>query len=113
MDTEKPIAWLGSSLNDLLQFPANIKRELGYDLSLIQAGREPRDYKPMPSLGSGILEIRVKDSHGAFRLVYVARMKNHIYVLHTFQKKTQKTAPKDTALIRQRYRMMQETENEA
>lgn len=107
-NNRKPIHWVGSTLEDVKQFPDNIKREIGFDLDLVQQGLLPRDYKAMKNLGSGIMEIRVRDISGAFRLVYVAKFEDAIYCLHGFhlhgfQKKTQKTSSKDLAIIKARY----------
>lgn len=99
-----PIAWIGSTLEDIKAFPDSIKRELGHDLDLVQQGLEPRDFKPMQNLGAGILEIRVKDRNGIFRLVYVAKFTDTIYCLHAFQKKTQQTAKHDRDVIKARYK---------
>ena len=68
----------------------------------------PDDFKSMSSIGPGVQEIRVRDAGGAFRVIYVARFEEAIYVLHAFQKKTQKTAPLDIELARQRYRALLE-----
>jgi phage-related protein len=62
----------------------------------------------MSSVGPGVQEIRVRDAGGAFRVIYVARFEEAIYVLHAFQKKTQKTAPLGIELARQRYRALLE-----
>ena len=75
----------------------------GYELFMVQVGREPADWKPMPSVGPGACEIRVRDVSGAFRVVYVARFADAVYVLHAFQKKTPKTALRDLELARNRY----------
>lgn len=107
----KPIHWIGTTLEDIKQFPDNIKREIGFDLDLVQQGLLPRDYKAMQNLGSGIMEIRVRDISGAFRLIYVAKFENAIYCLHSFQKKTQKTSPKDLAIIKTRYAAIKELQN--
>lgn len=104
----KPIHWVGSTLEDIRAFPDNIKRELGFDLDLVQQGLLPRDFKTMQNLGSGIMEIRERDQSGAFRLIYVAKFKNSIYCLHAFQKKTQKTSPRDIAIIKTRYDAIKE-----
>lgn len=104
----KPIHWVGSTLDDVREFPDNIKRELGFDLDLVQQGLLPRDFKAMQNLGSGVMEIRVKDINGTFRLVYLAKLKNAVYCLHAFQKKTQKTSPKDIAIIKARYAALRE-----
>lgn len=106
-----PIHWVGSSLEDIKQFPDNIKREIGFNLDLVQQGLLPRDYKAMQNLGSGIMEIRVRDISGAFRLIYVAKFEDAIYCLHSFQKKIQKTAPKDLAIIKARYAAIKELQN--
>lgn len=91
----------------------NIKREIGFgfDLDLLQQELLPRDYKAMKNLGSGIMEIRVRDISGTFRLVYVAKFEDAIYYLHGFQKKTQKTSPKDLAIIKARYAVIKELQN--
>ncbi len=68
----------------------------------------PDDCKPMPTIGPGAAEIRIRDASGAFRVVYVARFKDAVYVLHAFQKKSQKTSREDIALARQRYKVASE-----
>jgi phage-related protein len=70
---------------------------------MVQVGRQPSDWRPMPTIGPGACEIRVQDASGAYRVVYVARFADAIYVLHAFQKKTRATAQTDVALARQRY----------
>lgn len=111
MNTRKPVQWVGSSLDDLKTFPIDVKQELGHDLDLVQQGLPPRDFKPMQNLGSGVLEIRCRDTTGAYRLVYVAKFADAIYCLHSFQKKTEKTAPKDIDIIKARYRAVLELQN--
>ena len=111
MNREKPIEWRDTSLEDLKAFPIEAVRHFGYELGLIQNGLEPTDFKPMISLGSGVMELRKRLPDGAFRVVYVAKFEKAIYLLHSFQKKSQKTAPKDTAIIKSRYRaLIQEIE---
>lgn len=58
----------------------------------------------MNSIGRGVREIRIRDADGAFRVIYVAKLADAIYVLHCFQKKTQKTSPEDIALASRRYK---------
>ncbi len=99
---EKPIAWVGSAHADLRALPPEVRRELGYDLRLVQRGQEARDAKPMVTVGAGVFEIRVRVG-GAFRLFYVAKFVEAVYVLHVFQKKSQKTARLDVELGRARY----------
>jgi phage-related protein len=80
------------------------RREAGYQLNQIQHGREPDDWKPMNTVGRGVQEIRIRDAAGAFRVLYVAKFDEAVYVLHCFQKKTQKTSKADLNLAAQRYR---------
>jgi phage-related protein len=100
----KPIEFRGSALADLCRFPAKTRREAGFQLFQVQQGETPRDWKPMETIGSGVREIRIREDNGAFRVIYVARFTEAIYVLHCFQKKTQRTSPRDIALARQRYK---------
>jgi len=100
----KPVIFLGSSLDDLRQFPETAKQEAGWRLDDVQHGLEPADFKPMPSVGAGVYELRIRDYTGAFRVLYVSKFEQAIYVLHAFQKKTPKTAKTDIALAAQRYK---------
>lgn len=99
----KPVRWLGSSRESIRDFPDDPRREAGYQLERVQAGKDPADWKPMPSVGLGVKEIRVRDG-GAFRVIYVARFAEAIYVLHAFQKKANKTPKPDIELARKRFR---------
>lgn len=56
----------------------------------------------MASIGVGVREIRIREASGAFRVIYVAKFEAAIFVLHCFQKKTQKTSREDVALATQR-----------
>jgi phage-related protein len=100
----KPIVWIGSSLDDLKAFPDSARQSAGYQLSKIQHGELPDDWKPMGSIGVGVAEIRIRDAVGAFRVIYIARFGNAIHVLHAFQKKSQKTSWQDVDLARKRFR---------
>jgi len=100
----KPVEFRGSSLDDLRNFPLAPKREAGHQLYLVQNGQEPDDWKPMSAVGQGVNEIRIRDEAGAFRVLYVAKFADAVYVLHCFQKKTQKTNKADLDLATQRYR---------
>ena len=82
------------------------QRKARYQLRLVQQGKEPDDFKPMPSVGPGTYEIRVQLSD-AYRVFYIAKFEEAVYVLHAFQKKTQKTARRDIEIGRQRYRAVQ------
>jgi phage-related protein len=99
----KPIEFRGSALSDLRRFPDGARHEAGFQLHQIQEGRDPDDWKPMPAIGAGVREVRVREKSGAFRVIYVAKFADAIYVLHCFQKKTQKTASDDIAIAARRY----------
>lgn len=100
----KPIEFRGSALADLRAFPRLARREAGYQLDQVQQGGDPDDWKPMASVGPGVREIRIRDEAGAFRVIYVAKFARAVYVLHCFQKKTQKTSREDMTLTAKRYR---------
>ena len=104
MDDAKPVEFRGSAQDDLRAFPVGARREAGYQLDQVQQGLEPDDWKPMPTIGSGVREIRIRDAAGAFRVIYVAKFADAIYVLHCFQKKTEKTSKADLDLASKRYR---------
>ena len=103
MAKKKPVEFLGNSYNDLCDFPKEIRRLLGGELLLVQIGSMPTDFKPMPEVGKGVYEIRVHRD-GAWRLMYVAKFEAAVYVLHAFQKKTQRTAKEDITVAMKRYR---------
>src|SRR5258707_14856196 len=93
----RSIRFLGTARRDLAAFP---------ELFMVQVGREPADFKPLPTVGSGAYEIRIRDAAGAFRVVYVAKLEEAVYVLHAFQKKTRKTSQTDIKLAAQRYKLI-------
>jgi len=100
----KPVRFTGNAKDDPSASPKSARTRAGYELFMVQAGRDPDDWKPMPTVGPGACEIRVRDQAGAFRVVYVAKFEDAVYVLHAFQKKSRKTSPSDLKLARQRYR---------
>ena len=100
----KAVRFRGSALDDLRAFPELARREAGYQLDRVQNGQAPTDWKPMPTVGEGAQEIRIRDESGVFRVLYVAKFTDAIYVLHCFQKKTQKTSKMDLDLAARRYK---------
>ena len=104
MTASKPVEFRGSSLDDLRSFPLSARREAGHQLDQVQNGHEPDDWKPMNTVGQGVKEIRIRDAVGAFRVMYVAKFADAVYVLHCFQKKTEKTNKADLDLAAKRYR---------
>lgn len=100
----KPVVFLGDSLDIVRGFPERARRSSGYQLDRVQRGLEPDDWKSMPSVGAGVREIRVRDANGAYRVIYIARLAEAVYVLHAFQKKTQRTPTRDLDLAQSRLR---------
>ena len=100
----KQVQWIGDSRERISAFPGEARREAGYQLERVQAGKDPADWKPMPSVGLGVNEIRVREDSGIFRVIYVAKFTEAVYVLHAFQKKAQKTPKQDIELARRRFR---------
>ncbi len=104
MELEKEIRWVGSSYGDLLAFPDEARRQAGFQLAKIQAGLDPDNWKPFDTVGPGTREIRVIEQEGAFRVMYVAKFVEAVYVLHGLQKKTQATSRHDRQIAEMRYR---------
>ena len=100
----RPAHFVGTAREDLAAFPETARRRAGYELFMVQVGREPKDFKPLPGVGRGACEIRVRDDAGAFRVIYVARFEDAVYVLHAFQKKTRRTSRPDIELAAARYK---------
>jgi phage-related protein len=103
MPNYKFVEFRGNALDDLRAFPLLAKREAGYQLDKVQNGLEPNDWKPMSTIGRGVKEIRIRDAAGAFRIIYIAKFADAVYVLHCFQKKTEKTSQADLDLASKRY----------
>jgi phage-related protein len=99
----KPIRFLGDSLKCLREFPSEARQDAGRQLDLVQKGIQPIDFKPMPSIGKGVEEVRVWDEAGTFRVIYTARLPEAVYVLHAFQKKTQATSKRDIEVAKTRF----------
>ena len=95
--------FLGDSLKCLRDFPESARHDAGYQLDKVQRGEQPDDFKPMAVIGKGVEEIRITDESGAYRVIYVARRADAVYVLHAFQKKTQATPKKDIDTARKRF----------
>lgn len=89
-------------MDDLRGFPHAAMREAGYQLDRVQNGFPPADAKAMPSIGAGVVELRIWDEAGTFRVVYVAKLVDAVHVLHCFQKKTQQTAKRDIDVAQKR-----------
>ena len=107
-DVIKPVEFRGSALADLRAFPDEARRRAGFQLDQVQHGRDPDDWKPMATIGRGVREIRIREPQGAFRVIYVAKFAEAVFVLHCFQKKSQRTSREDIALAARRYRELVE-----
>jgi phage-related protein len=103
--TDKPIEWIGAAKKDLMDFSDDARRQAGFELRSIQQGDLASDFKPMSTVGKGVEEICIRTDE-AYRIFYVARFEEAVYVLHAFQKKTQKTSRSDIELGQQRYKQM-------
>jgi len=105
----KPLRFMGNSLKALREFPADARRDAGFQLESVQRGEAPDDFKPMPSIGKGVEELRIWDDAGTFRVIYTARLADAVWVLHAFQKKTQATAKRDIDLAQSRHAELMRT----
>ena len=99
----KAVRFLGDSLKRIREFPADVKQDVGYQLDKLQRGQQPDDFKPMPVVGKGIEEIRIWDVSGTYRVIYTARLVVAVYVLHAFQKKTQRTPQHEIDVAKARF----------
>jgi len=102
----KPLKFVGSSLEDLQDFPVGARRAAGFELWAVQRGLLPSDWKAMPSVGAGAYEIRIHIL-GEWRIIYVAKFAKAVYVLHAFQKKTRKTREADIAIAARRFKQIE------
>ena len=100
----EPVKFLGNSLDELRAFPLAARREAGHQRDQVQNGGAPNDWKPMSTVGQGVKEIRIRDAAGAFRIIYVAKFADAVYILHCFQKKTAQTSKADVDIAAKRYR---------
>jgi phage-related protein len=101
----KALKFVGSSFGDLRSCPVDARRTAGFELRAIQNGFEPSDWKSMSVVGPGVTEIRIHVS-GEWRVIYIVRRSDAIYVLHAFRKKSQKTNKNDIALARMRLKQI-------
>ncbi len=105
MADDKDVVFVGNSLTDLRAFPETARRDAGYQIDRVQQGLDPMDWKPMNTVGAGVREIRIH-AEDAFRVLYLAKFEDAVYVLHTFEKKSQKTPRKVIDLAKQRYQTL-------
>jgi phage-related protein len=100
----KVIEWLGDSIDELRTWPKSVTEEAGTELLAVQKGRDPSNWKPMTTIGAGVREIRVAEEGNLYRVIYVAKFPEAVYVIHAFEKKTQRTSQHDLDLAKRRYK---------
>lgn len=100
----KRIRWLGTTRDDIRELRQDVRLELGQQLLRVQMGLMPNNFKPIRTVGPGVYEIRVRDADGIARLLYVAKFRDTVCVLHVFVKKSQRTPKSDIDLAKRRYR---------
>lgn len=105
--SDKPLLWLGDSRNCVRSFPAEARQRSGFELRRVQQGKDPLDSKPIPRVGLGVREIRVHTGE-EFRVMYVAKFSEGVYVLHAFEKRTEQTAKHDIDVAKSRFRALVE-----
>jgi phage-related protein len=103
---DKILIWMGASFEDLRDFPVDTRRAAGFELRRVQHGLMPTDWRPMPSVGPGVTEIRIH-THVEHRVMYVAKFEEAIYVLHAFEKRSRQTREADLALARERLKQVE------
>ena len=99
----KPLVWVGSSREDIRIFPESVRKQAGFELYRVQCGREPSNWKPVSTVGSGVREIRLRERN-QYRVLYVANLTEAVYVLHAFVKKTPRTLKSDIELAKTRFK---------
>lgn len=105
----KAIRWLGDSLNELRTWPKSATEDAGQELLSVQRGRDPSDWKPLPSIGVGVREIRVAQSESQYRVIYIAKFPEAIFVLHAFEKKTRRMPIRDMEIAKKQYKSLLNT----
>ena len=109
----KQVRFRGTSFEALRAFPEMARRDAGYQIDRVQKKLEPDDFKPMTAVGKSVYEVRVQEVSGAYRVIYIAKFEQFVYVLHCFQKKMQRTSKKDVDIARFRFRdLMKEIRDE-
>jgi len=102
----KPLRFMGTSRDDLCDldlFPAEVRVAAGQQLRRVQDGKEPKHWKPFKEVGAGTNELIIDLSGGWFRVMYIAKFEEAVYVLHCFKKKTNQTSKKDKQVASDRY----------
>jgi phage-related protein len=102
------LAWLGDSQDVLRRFPKDVRKDLGYALRQVQLGQMPPDSKPMGTVGPGVYELRDQDERAWYRVFYLKKIADMVYVLHCFEKRSAQTEKKDIDLAKERLKRLLE-----
>jgi len=97
---------MGDSLTRIKAFPSGARQDTGFQIDKVQRGENPDDWKPVKTIGKSVREIRIKEANGQYRVIYLTNLKDAVYVLHAFQKKTRQTRKSDIDLARKRLSMV-------
>ncbi len=98
------VVWEEDSLEVLRSFPAAIRREFGIEIFYLQRGERPRSFRTMPSVGKGVFELKQRDDAGWYRIIYLSRVNDTLYMLHTFKKQSAKTSRNDLKIAEARFK---------
>lgn len=101
----KPVRFWGNSEKALERFPERAQDVLAREIARLSRGEDPLHWRPMPSIGPGAREIRVRVGR-QFRAIYVTTLPEAVYILHVFEKKSQQTSGPDLELARVRFRQL-------
>ena len=96
------VLWEGDSKEVIQSFPEAARQNLGFELWRLQQGERPSDYRPLPSIGAGVFELRDQDERAWYRVIYLSRIHGVIYILHCFEKKSREMPRKDFEKAQQR-----------
>jgi phage-related protein len=96
------VTWEGDSREVLQSFPEDVRQNFGFELWQLQQGERPSNYRPLPSIGTGVFELRDQDERAWYRVVYLSRINDMIYVLHCFEKKSREMPRRDFEKAKQR-----------
>lgn len=106
-EDRKRLVFVGNSLKDIKAFSPNARTDAGYELDRVQQGLDPSDFKTIPRVGKGVMELRVWDEEGTYRVLYVAKILNAVYVLHCFKKTTQEISDNDINIAKKRFKAIE------
>ncbi len=107
----KPVSWIKRARKDFLKFPQEAQEHFLRALDIAAQGQKSGIAKPLKGFGPGVFEISLRYSSGAYRIVYTVQIRDEIWVIHAFQKKSKKgiETPKDELdMIRKRLKKLKE-----